>query len=167
MYRMCLPQGRKACKAFWSSWVEPNAERLTKLLQMQKTGQYTLIRLCKKLAQRMSKTHDSSFCGQVRPNPPTCLRTRYLVFTLFFMSSCLWIFLLCRPPPSFLCSCPSAFKVRCVHLDLDPRSLSPSFRLQNGCPRLPFHAGGCARYVSVYPRTRADPHVLGDGPGVL
>ena len=29
-------------------------------------GKYTLIRLCKKLAQRMSKTHDSSFCGQVR-----------------------------------------------------------------------------------------------------
>lgn len=80
---MYLPQGRKACKAFWSSWVEPNAERLTKLLRMQKTGQYTLIRLCKKLAQRMSKTHDSSFCGQVRANPPTCLRTRYLFFTLF------------------------------------------------------------------------------------
>eukprot|EP00752_Nemacystus_decipiens_P014653 g13050.t1 len=58
-------QGRKACKVFWSSWVEPNEERLTKLLQMHTTGRYTLIRLCKKLAQRMSKTHDSSFCGQI------------------------------------------------------------------------------------------------------
>lgn len=58
-------QGRKACKAFWSKWVEPNAARLTKLLLAKPAGRYTLIRLCNKLAQRMSKTHDSSFCGQV------------------------------------------------------------------------------------------------------
>ncbi|CAN0147264.1 unnamed protein product [Pylaiella littoralis] len=58
-------QGRKACKVFWSKWVEPNAARLTKLLLTKPAGRYTLIRLCNKLAQRMSKTHDSSFCGQI------------------------------------------------------------------------------------------------------
>ncbi|CAM9161630.1 unnamed protein product, partial [Scytosiphon promiscuus] len=58
-------QGRKACKVFWSKWVEPNAARLTKLLGMKNNGRYALIRLSKKLAQRMSKTNDSSFCGQI------------------------------------------------------------------------------------------------------
>ena len=59
-------QGREACTQFWSKWVEPNAARLTAAPLVLGGGKYTLIRLCKKLAQRMSKTHDSSFCGQVR-----------------------------------------------------------------------------------------------------
>lgn len=61
-----VPQGREACTQFWSKWVEPNAARLTAAPLVSGGGKYTLIRLCKKLAQRMSKTHDSSFCGQVR-----------------------------------------------------------------------------------------------------
>ena len=70
LYPRPPPQGRETCKKFWSMWVEPNAERLTTPSMMQ-GGRYTLIRLCKKLAQRMSKTHDSSFCGQVRENKQT------------------------------------------------------------------------------------------------
>lgn len=53
------------CKDIWATWVEPNSVRLTERPLMN-SGQYTLIRLCNKLAQRMSKTHDSAFCGQVR-----------------------------------------------------------------------------------------------------
>ncbi|CAN0577618.1 unnamed protein product, partial [Ectocarpus sp. 12 AP-2014] len=52
------------CKEFWSAWVEPNSERLSRLVPVN-NGRYPLIRLCNKLAQRMSKTHDSSLCGQV------------------------------------------------------------------------------------------------------
>lgn len=63
--RFALLQGRTACKEFWSAWVEPNSERLTRLARLKVSGKYPLIRLCKKLAQRMSKTHDSSLCGQV------------------------------------------------------------------------------------------------------
>lgn len=58
------------CKVFWCKWVEPNSEKLMKLMGMKNNSNYTLIRLCKKLTQRMSKTDDSSFCGQVRLPPP-------------------------------------------------------------------------------------------------
>ncbi|CAM9541838.1 unnamed protein product, partial [Ectocarpus sp. 13 AM-2016] len=57
-------QARRPCKEFWSTWVEPNSERLSRLVPVN-NGRYPLIRLCNKLAQRMSKTHDSSLCGQM------------------------------------------------------------------------------------------------------
>ncbi|CAM9650081.1 unnamed protein product [Choristocarpus tenellus] len=58
-------QGTESCKEMWGTWVEGNSAELTAEPILSR-GKYVLLRVCNGLVSRLSKTHDASFCGQVK-----------------------------------------------------------------------------------------------------